>query len=187
MSRIAVLIAHPRRTVSALSVVLVAVGVTVGSGANFTAKSANPANAFTTGTLEMVNSKDAAAVLSAGNLKPGESATGIVDIENTGTLAGAFTLATSDAKDSTPSILGELDLKILDCGTFTGTTAPDCVSGTTVVHTGKVSNVGSKSLGQYDAKAKHRYKFDVALPSGTEDAFQGKSGSVQFDWSAAAV
>ncbi|MEA2248415.1 MAG: spore coat-associated protein [Solirubrobacteraceae bacterium] len=189
MSRLTALIAHPRRTVSALSVVLVAAGVTVGSGANFTAKSANPANTFTSGTLTMENSKDAAAILSAGNLKPGESATGNVDIKNTGTLSGAFSLSTSGAtnSDATYPILAQLDLKIVDCGIVTATATPDCVTGTSPVYDGKVSAVGTRSLATYAKDEKHRYKFDVTLPSATNDNYQGKTGSIQFDWSAVAV
>ena len=41
------LAAHPRRTLGALAVVLAAIGITVGSGANFTASAANPGNVFT--------------------------------------------------------------------------------------------------------------------------------------------
>src|SRR3954462_1006637 len=98
VSRLSALAAHPRRTVGALAVVLAAVGITVGSGANFTARAANPANTFTAGTLSIDNSKgngsSASAILSAPNLKPGDSAPGVVDIQNTGSLAGAFTLST---------------------------------------------------------------------------------------------
>ena len=65
----------------------------VGSGADFNATSANPANTFASGTLTIGNSKQGVAVLSASNLRPGEAAqTGDVDIENTGSLSGTFTL-----------------------------------------------------------------------------------------------
>lgn len=193
MSRLSALAAHPRRTVGALAVVLAAVGVTVGSGANFTASAANPANTFTAGTLSIDNSKGngsaASAILSASGMKPGDTATGTVDIQNTGSVAGAFTLKTSNAVDSTPSILGQLDVKIVDCGAFTNnnTTAPSCTTGTTTVSANgaKVSSVGTISLGSFAANEKHRYKFDVTLPSGTDNTFQGKSGSIAFDWTAA--
>ena len=59
VSRLSALAAHPRRTIGALAVVLAAVGITVGSGANFTAHSANPANTFTAGTLAIGNSAGA--------------------------------------------------------------------------------------------------------------------------------
>ena len=183
MSRIHALVVHPLRTLGALAVVLVAVGITVGSGANFTASSANPANTFTAGTLS-IGAGQSSAILSAPGLKPGDSATGTVDIQNTGSLSGVFSLSTSNAADSSPSLLGQLDLRIEDCGVFTGSTAPSCGSGT-VVHNGKVSALSTASLGSFAADAKHRYRFDVTLPQSTGNALQGKSASVQFDWNAA--
>jgi len=191
VSRLSALVARPRRTVGALAVVLAAVGITVGSGANFTAHSANPSNTFTAGTLSMDNSKSASAILSAPNLKPGDTTSGTVDIQNTGSVGGAFTLKTSSPVDSTPSILGQLDVKIVDCGAFTAnnTTAPNCTTGTTTVSaTGaKVNGIGTISLGTFAASEKHRYKFDVTLPSSTDNTFQGKTGSISFDWDATTV
>ena len=184
MSRLSALAAHPRRTVGALAVVLAAVGITVGSGANFTAHAANPANTFTAGTL-VIGDSQASAILNAPNLKPGDTATGLVDIQNQGSLPGTFTLSTSNASDSNPSLLGQLDLRIEDCGTFSGNTPPNCGSGA-IVHDGKVNALSSKSLGTFANGAKHRYKFDVTLPSTTDDTFQGKTASIEFDWDAAA-
>ena len=88
MSRFKVLRANPRRTLAALATLLIAVGVTAASGADFTATSANPSNTFSAGTLTMSNSKDNAAILTASNMKPGDPATkGEVVIKNTGSLA----------------------------------------------------------------------------------------------------
>jgi hypothetical protein len=184
VSRLSALAAHPRRTIGALAIVLAAVGVTVGSGANFTAHAANPSNTFTAGTLT-IGSSQASAILSAPNLKPGDSATGTVDIQNTGSLPGTFTLSTSNVSDSSPSLLGVLDLKIEDCGVFVGVTPPTCGSGT-IVHNAKASAFTSGSLGTFAASAKHRYKFDVSLPAATGNTLQGKAASVEFDWDAAA-
>jgi spore coat-associated protein N len=184
MSRLSALAAHPRRTVGALAVVLAAVGITVGSGANFTAHSANPANTFTAGTLDIGNSASSA-VLSATNLKPGGAETGTVDIQNTGSIPGTFTLSTSNVVD-TNALLGQLDLKVEDCGVYNGSTAPSCTTGTTVVYNGKANAVGTAALGSYAANAKHRYQFTVAMPSTIANTFQGKTASVEFDWDAAA-
>jgi spore coat-associated protein N len=183
VSRLSALVAHPRRTVGALAVVLAAVGITVGSGANFTAHAANPANTFTAGTLT-IGSSAASALFNAPNMKPGDNVNGTVDIANTGSVPGTFTLSTSNAVD-TGALLGQLDLKIEDCGLFSGTTAPTC-SGTNVVYNAKANGVGTVSLGSFAASAKHRYKIDVTLPTGTTNAFQGKTASVEFDWDAAA-
>ena len=51
MSRLSTLVSRPRRTLAALATVLVAVGITAASGADFTATSANADTTFATGTL----------------------------------------------------------------------------------------------------------------------------------------
>jgi spore coat-associated protein N len=183
VSRLSALAAHPRRTVGALAVVLAAVGITVGSGANFTAHAANPSNTFTAGTLT-IGSSASSALFNAPNMKPGDNVTGTVDIQNTGSVPGTFTLSTSNPVD-TGALLGQLDLKVEDCGVFSGSTAPTC-TGTNLVYTGKAGSLTSRDLGSFAANAKHRYKFDVTLPSSTTNAFQGKTASVEFDWDAAA-
>src|SRR3712207_5743215 len=84
---------QPRRTVAALATVLAAAGVAVGSGADFTSRSANPANTFSAGTLAIDDSRDGAAIFTPSNMKPGGAPqTGTVDIQNRGTIAAAFTL-----------------------------------------------------------------------------------------------
>jgi spore coat-associated protein N len=184
MTRLSALAAHPRRTLGALGVVLAAAGLAVGSGANFTASSANPANTFTAGTLSIGNTPSSA-FLAAGNMKPGDTTTGTVDIQNTGSVPGTFSLKTSNATDSSPSMLGQLDLRVRDCGVFTGSTAPTCDSNSTSVYNGKISGLSTAaSLGSFPSSAKHRYQFDVTLPSSTDDAYQGKTASVQFNWNA---
>jgi spore coat-associated protein N len=192
VSRLSALAAHPRRTVGALAVVLAAVGITVGSGANFTAKAANPANTFTAGTLSIDNSRGngaaAGAILSAPNLKPGDSASGLVDIQNAGSVAGAFKLSSTGASDSTVvSLLGQLDVRIEDCGAYVDGAVPTCGSATSKVLTTtgtKLNGVGTIALGNFTGGEKHRYKFDVTLPADTTNAFQGKTASIAFDWDA---
>ncbi|HEX2105488.1 MAG TPA: TasA family protein [Solirubrobacteraceae bacterium] len=174
--------------------VLAAVGITVGSGANFTAKAANPANTFTAGTLSIDNSRGngsaASAILTAPNLKPGDTATGTVDIQNAGSVAGAFTLSTSAAQDSTGvSLLGQLEVRIEDCGAYTNNNAtpPTCGSAASRVLTTagtKLNGVGSIDLGSFAGSEKHRYKVDVTLPAATPNTFQGKTASIAFDWDA---
>jgi hypothetical protein len=183
VSRLSALAAHPGRTIGALAVVLAAVGITVGSGANFTAHAANPANTFTSGTLA-IGSSASSALFSSPNMKPGDTVSGTVDIANTGSVPGTFTLSTSNPVD-TGGLLGQLDLKIEDCGLFNGATAPNC-AGTNVVYNAKANAVGNVSLGSFAASAKHRYKLDVTLPTSTTNAFQGKTTSVEFGWDAAA-
>jgi spore coat-associated protein N len=181
VTRLHRLAAHPRRTLGALAVVLAAVGITVGSGANFTASAANPGNAFTTGTLVIANSPSTA-LLSVTGMKPGDSNSSTVDITNTGSLAGDFALKTANPTGYT-GLLSQLQLTVVDCGAWTSS-APDCVTGTTQKYSGSVSGLTNASLGNYAGGIKHRYKFTATLPTSTDDTYQGKTAGIDFAWSA---
>ena len=185
---------HPRRTLATLATVLTAVGITVASGADFTASSANPANTFSAGTLSMNNSASNSAILTASNLKPGGTpSTGTVDISNTGSLAGAFTLTrgTPVDSDTTNPLSSKLDVTVTDCGVYAGGTAPTCGDGDdTAIYTGTLAQMGTTghaiaSLGSYAASAKHRYQFSVGLDSTADNNYQGDSSTVTFTWNAA--
>ena len=74
MSRLAHLVRHPRRTLAALATVPTAVGVTVASGADFTAPSANPANTFSHRHADDVQHQaPTRPILTASGLRPGDS------------------------------------------------------------------------------------------------------------------
>ena len=181
MTRLHALAAHPRRTLAALAVVLAAIGITVGSGANFSASAANPGNVFTTGTL-LISNSPSTALLNVTGMKPGDSSSATVDITNTGSLAGDFALKTANATGYA-ALLGQIDLSVVDCGAWTST-APGCSTGTTSVYSGKVSGLTNSSLGNYAGGIKHRYQFTATLPASTNDTFQGLTAGVDFAWSA---
>jgi spore coat-associated protein N len=186
MSRLQVLVSQPRRALGALLTLMLAAAAVVGSGANFTASSANPENTFAAGTLEMVNSKDGQAVLTASGLRPGGPAqTGTVDIENSGSLSGDFTLGRSALVDSDAAnpMSEKLNLTVRDCGEFAGGTAPDC-SGGSVVYSGTLAAMGDSALGNYAGGEKHRYEFSVTLDGSAGNPYQGDSSSVTFDFDA---
>jgi hypothetical protein len=192
MSRLQVLAAQPRMALGALLTLLLAVGAVVGSGADFTAASANPSNTFSTGTLSIVNSKEAAAILTASDLRPGgTAATGTVDIQNSGSLSGTFTLVRGAINDSNAGspLSAKLNITVDDCGVWSGS-APACGDGDDVTkYTGTVADMGTaghaiSSLGTFAGSVKHRYRFTVQLDSGASDAYQGASSTVRFDWTA---
>jgi len=193
MSRIKMFAASPRRALAALATVLVAVGITGASGANFTASSANPSNTFTAGTLSMYNSKDNAAILTATNLRPGgPAATGTVEIQNTGSLSAPFTLSKGTVvnDDLDHPMDAQLNLTVVDCGNFSSGTpvcgdAGDVVkySGGTVAEMGTVGHLVS-GLGTFSANEKHLYGFSVALDANADDDYQGDSSDVEFLWNA---
>jgi spore coat-associated protein N len=191
MSAMTALRRNPKRRLGALSVLALSGAVVVGSGANFSSASANPANTFATGTLTQVNSKDSAAILTASNLMPSQSATGTVDIQNTGSASAPFTLAKSSVTDSdaTNKLSAKLTLVVKDCGLWSGGNAPSCAAPTQV-YSGTIASMGTLALGSYAASDKRRYEFDVTFPdggsAGADNAYQGDNMSVRFDWTATA-
>jgi hypothetical protein len=194
MTRAQALVKRPKRTIGALAVALMAAGVAVGSGADFSSKTANPSNTFTAGTLVMDNSKDAAAIFSPSNLRPGGAPqTGTVDIENKGSLAAAFTL-TRDQLDNTDTGAGnpsafatKVNLVIADCGEYAGSDAPACGdAGDAEVFRGTLASMeDGQRLGDYSAGEKHRYQFAAGLDSTAGNEYQGDSSSARFVWDAA--
>jgi hypothetical protein len=190
MSRARVLAANPRLALGALLTVLLAAAAVVGSGADFTASSANPSNTFAAGTLSIANSKEGTAVLSASDLRPdGPAAVGTVDIENTGSLSGDFTLSRTAPVDSDGAnpLSAKLNLTIVDCGTFSGGATPACGDGDDVVKYsgGTVAQMGDTALGTYAGGEKRRYRFAVQLDGSAGDVYQGATSSVEFDFNAA--
>jgi spore coat-associated protein N len=194
MSRLQVLAAQPRIALGALLTLLLAAAAVVGSGADFTASSANPSNTFASGTMSILNSKEGTAVLSASNLRPAATpVTGTVDIENTGSLSGAFTLTRSTPVDSDAGnpMSGKLNVTVVDCGDFSSGT-PTCGDGNDVnIYTGgTLAQMGTgghaiTALGTYQAGDKHRYQFSVQLDGSAGNAYQGDNTSVEFDWNEA--
>jgi hypothetical protein len=188
-SRLKLIADQPRLALGALLTMLLAAGAVVGSGADFTASSANPANTFASGTLSILNSNEGTAVLQAGNLRPaGAPAVGTVDIENSGSLDGAFTLSRTAPVDSDAGnpLSAKLNVTVVDCGAFSGGSAPACANGDDVTkYSGGTLGHEIGTLGTYAAGEKHRYQFTVQLDGTADDDYQGDSSSVEFDFNAA--
>lgn len=185
---------HQRRTLAGLATVLAAAGVAVGTGADFTSRSANPANTFTAGTLTIDDSRDGAAIFTPSNLKPGAAPqTGTVDIENRGTIAASFTLGrdrleSTDGGESNPApFAAKVDLRVTDCGEFAGDTAPSCGDGDDdTVYDGTLAAMdGQRSLGDFGAGERHRYSFAAGLDASAGNEYQGDGASARFVWDAA--
>jgi hypothetical protein len=194
MSRLRALAGQPKTALGALVTVLIAATAVAGSGADFTASSANPANTFSAGTLSIANSRAGTAILTPSDLRPGEPAqAGVVDIENDGSLSGAFTLSRGAVTDSDAGnpLSAKLQLTVVDCGAYAGATVPTCGDGDDAPkYAGTLADMGTAghevdALGTFAAGAKHRYRFTVALDGSAGDAYQGDSASVQFDFNAA--
>jgi spore coat-associated protein N len=178
----------PGALLLALGTIGLAAALTIGSGANFTSTTANPSNIFTAGTLTHSNSKVGAAILTGSNMRPGDTASGTVDIKNTGTLSGVFTLAKTVTADTTAPanpFATKLTVVITDQGD------PACVSSCpapVAVYSGTVSGMGTVALGTYAAGATHRYSFVVTFPdggaNGADNVYQAASTTVTYTWTA---
>jgi spore coat-associated protein N len=191
MTRLQVVVSQPRLALGALFTLLLATAAIVGSGADFTAATANPSNAFSSGALTMSNSKSGAAILTASNLKPGGPAqTGTVDIGNTGTLSGDFALSRGAISDtgSTSPLSDKLNLVVKDCGTFASGTPVCGDADDSVAYTGVLSGLNTAgsplALATFAAGDKHKYQFAVSLDSSAGNAYQGGTSTVEFDWTA---
>ena len=136
-----------------------------------------------TGPL-VANDREGGAILRAAALAPGQKTSGEVTIRNAGDAAGAFTLSSSAGTDTgappAGPLSGVLDLAITD------------VTGATPVplFAGKLAALPRVALGTFAAGAQRRYRFELTYPSGpavVDNAYQGASTSIRFDWDAVAV
>ena len=179
--------ASPRKVMVGFVGVLAATGIAVGSGANFNSASANPSNVFSAGSISHSNSKSGAAILTASNMKPGDSQNGTVDIKNTGSVSGAFTLTQSSLTDTpaSPGLSNKLTVKIEDLG---DPASPNATPP--VVYTGTMAGMGTVSLGTFTSNQTHRYKFTVTFPDGgtggADNSYQNAQTSVTYNFTATA-
>lgn len=179
--------ASPRRLLIALTGLIVATAVGIGSGANFNSTSANPGALITTGTILVTDSLAGQSVLNVSLMKPGGSSSGTVNIANGGNLPATFTLAEANLVDTpaTPAFSAELTLQVEDLGN------PSCTVGcpaAVTVYSGTLGSMGTVTLGTFPAGATHKYEFIVTFPNGgsggADNAYGGASTRVDYQWTA---
>jgi hypothetical protein len=194
------LIKRPKRTLGTLALGLCALGVAVGSGADFTAQTANPSNTFSAGSLSMDNSKNGTAIFAPTNMKPGGPAqTGLVDIKNTGSVDGVFTLrrdqltSTDSGAASAAPFASKVNVKIVDCGKYTSangpygaeTVTPVCgdADDRTFYNDTLAGENSDHALGIFRPGEQRRYQFGGSLDSsaGNEYSDDGASARYVFD------
>jgi hypothetical protein len=182
MKRMKVLFGQRRMMVLVtLAVLVLTAAVVIGSGASFTASSANPDNLFTAGSLSITNSKDVDnvhhLVISANGMKPGDHPSGAVTIGNGGSLSGTFTLNSTTTGDA--AFAHYLQLVVLEDGNqiYSGpldgmTTAIPLTDGTA-----------------WSSGATHVYTITVTFPNagpGAENGYMSDSATLNLDWAAVA-
>jgi spore coat-associated protein N len=191
------LIRRPKRTLGTLALGLCALGVAIGSGADFSAQTANPSNTFSAGSLSMDNSKSGAAIFQADDLKPGGTErTGVVDIKNTGSIDGVFKvtrdqLTSSDGGTPNPTPFADKVItSIVDCGkpgTAFGPYGPEPYDPTCgdaddqIVYVGTLGSQNAPiDLGTFHAGDKHRYQFGANLSPSAGDEYAGDGASARY-------
>ncbi len=189
MKRLGIMLGrHRYLTLAAVALLVAAGAVAAFSGASFNYKTANPGNTFTAGILTHSNSQSGA-ILTVEKMVPGQSASGEVTIANTGDIAGAFSVTKSGLSDVAGSNGGLLsDVLTLKIEDVTGATPA-------VVWQGPIKDLAAQSLGQWDAGVSHSYRFTVSFPDGGspadntsgDNAYQGSSLEVQFDWTSVQI
>jgi hypothetical protein len=121
-------------------------------------------------------------------MKPGGTPdVGTVDIKNSGSIGGTFSLTadTITSSDATNPLAPKIDLDVKDCGAFSGVTPPTCEAGDKSVYTGTLAAfTGSNALGAYAAGEQHRYEFSAQLNSSADDKYEGDNASARFVWNA---
>ena len=173
-----------------LAVLLLAASVVIGSGANFTATSANSRNLFTAGNLTMSNSNKNALILAAGPMMPSDSTDGKVTVGNTGDGSADFWLTMGAPVNvinlpGTAALSGALHLNIVETATPAN-----------VIYDGPLSAfpAAGKNCGPFAAGASTQYTFTVTFPDsdfgsspatrGSDNKYKNCSTKVEFDWEA---
>jgi spore coat-associated protein N len=175
---------HLRLPISVLTILLA--GLTAAFAATgslpLAARGGDPATARAlraAGGLSISDSRGGQAILSATAMAPGETRSGEVTITNSGDVAGELTLSKSGLVDAGGPLSTTLDLAVDDI--TTGSPAR--------VYAGKLAAMGALALGSIAAGGSRSYRFSTTFPQGSaahDNALQGASSTVQFDWDATA-
>lgn len=144
--------------------------------------------ASTSGDFRVTNSRDGLAIFQATGLAPGGSATGTVQLSNTGSRAGDLSLQQLKVADQPGANGGLLSSRVvLDVTDVTG-------GGSIPVFAGQIGALGNRTLGSIAPGEVRAYRFTASLPDGGDppsattgdNAFAGSGLTVRYAWTAAA-
>ena len=163
------------KLILALVVIVIAAVVVTFSFSLFTSSSANPGNMVASGTMEINNSADGAAILTVEGLLPSESGEGTVTVTNVGDSEGAFSMTAANLVDTPadPAFSSQLTLVVAD--------------GATEVYNGPLADVGTVDLGTWQPDDTHTYTFTVTFAQAAGNEFQSAQTTLDFTWDAAQV
>lgn len=136
------------------------------------------------GAVEIVNSHEGTAVLSAAALQPGEQVSGTVTIGNAGTRPGRLVLRKGAVTDTAGPgggwLSDALQLGIVD--------VTDAAQPATL-YAGPVTGLPELAAGTVAAGGAREYRLEATLatPPGDDNRFQGSALSLGLEWAATAV
>lgn len=153
-------------------------------------------NTFSSGTVKLNAADIAALSLTSSNLVPGDVSTGAVVVQNDGSAQLRYSLSTSSTNADAKNLQGVLTLAVktidattpgVPCDDFDGTT----VLSATVLYNGiagagfgdvfQGAQTGDRTL---NSGANETLCFQVSLPSGTGNAYQGATTTTAFTFDA---
>ena len=159
--------ANSRKVLVPLATLLVAGAVAIGSGATWTSTTSSSVS-VTSGDVLHTNNHDGA-VLTVANIKPGDTLTGTVEIENTGTLDAVLSFQES-ADTGNTFAAGGLNLLIKQ--------------GNTELYNGDFGGYANTvhNLGDLDAGETSEFTFTVSMPADASNANQNKTAGATYTW-----
>ncbi len=161
--------------------------LTITAMALFTDTQSVPANAFTTGTID-ISTSPVSALVTFSNMLPGDQVTAPIVVTNAGTSQFRYAITSTTTENV---LAAQLDLTIKS-GVTTCTSAGFAGSGTVIYATGDLGNttavnaVGNPAQGAQagdrvlNSAANETLCFNVTLPIGTGNTFQGLSSTATF-------
>lgn len=176
------------RALSAL-VFLVLAGSAVAAALGSQGGSAAEVSAVATaGSFSLASPGDGEPIFSASGIAPGDSASGSVEIANSGEVPAALELAQHDLADVTGSGGGELSTRLKL--RITDVTAP---AHPVTIYAGPLAPMPAQAAGRLQPGESRTYEFVATLPeagptgAGAQNDVQGASTSVAFAWTASEV
>ena len=172
-----------RTRIPALIVTGLAV-LSIGAGARsfaaFTDDASVGDNGFSTGTVDIAASP-ASALVTASNIVPGYSATAALTVSNSGTVDFEYTMSTAATNTDSKNLRDQLTLVIrakdsdtAGCANFNGTQ----------LYSGSLASGSISTARSISALASEVLCFRVALPSATDNNYQGATTTATFTFSA---
>jgi len=169
-----------------LMAVVVCVGLIGAAFAYFTDTQSSVANSFTSGTVKLSLSGDLATGINLGNMAPGDTYTGNINVTNSGTLPVWFAGYIGSYDQNMPGFINQFTVQISQV------TSPTYPGNYVLVPTESFANLIGKSNALIDPSTPFAalppgqtatFQFVITLPLATDTSFQGKTAwaKLQFD------